>query len=120
MALGTWGYYIVGQAGFKTGALMDSCEMESRYRDVANKIARALFGAIHEQRFVKPSFLSLMTFKIQQQYWQQVTEDSIDSAYWRNRGWTKPDQEFYVHHSAGRAKVASARLAGGILARFVT
>jgi multimeric flavodoxin WrbA len=120
MALGTWGCHIVGQAGFKTGALMDANEMESRYQHATNRIAQALFDAVHEQRFAKPSFLSLMTFKIQQQYWQRTTDDSIDSEYWRTRGWTDPDQEFYVSHRAGRAKVVSARIAGGLLARFVT
>ena len=120
MALGMWGCHIVGQAGLKTGALMDANAMESRYRPVTNRIAQDLFVAVHEKRFAKPSLLSLMTFKIQQRYWQRTTEDSIDSEYWRTRGWTEPGQEFYVHHSAGRAKVVSARIAGGILARFVT
>ena len=120
MALGMWGCCIVGQAGFKTGALMDASEMQSRYRHATKRIAQALFDAVDEQQFSKPSFLSLMTFKIQQRYWQRTTEDSIDSEYWRNRGWTEPDQEFYVCHRAGRAKVVSARIAGGLLARFVT
>ncbi len=120
MALRSWGFYIVGQAGFKAGALMHRGEVESRYLNKTARIAQELFDAVHERRFAKPSFLSLMTFSIQQRYWQRATEDSIDLEYWRTCGWTEPHQEFYVHHKSNRAKVASARLAGSLIARFVT
>jgi hypothetical protein len=110
----------VGQAGFKTGALMDRGELEVRYRSETERIAQALFLAIHERKFANPSFLSLMTFKIQQLYWQQNPGGSIDYVYWRNQGWIDPQQEFYIRHEANRVKVLSARFTGTVLARFVT
>jgi multimeric flavodoxin WrbA len=120
MALSSWGYHIVGQAGFKTGALMAQSEVEARYGAKTDKIAQALYHAIREQQYSRPSFLSLMTFRIQQRYWQRAAGGSIDYEYWRNNGWTRPDREYYIPHRAGRAKVVSARLAGSALARFVT
>lgn len=120
MALSSWGYYIVGQAGFKAGALMDRREGESLHRAKADRIAQKLFQAIYERRFTNPSFLSLMTFKIQQRYWQRAAGDLIDYEYWRDRGWTEPRQEYYISHNANPAKVAFARLTGSVLARYVT
>jgi multimeric flavodoxin WrbA len=120
MALSSWGYYIVGQAGFKTGALMDRSEAKALYQAKAGRVAQDLFHAIYERRFTNPSFLSLMTFKIQQRYWQRAAGGSIDYEYWRDRGWTEPRREYYIAHNASRAKVASARLSGSVLARFVT
>jgi multimeric flavodoxin WrbA len=120
MALSSWGYHIVGQAGFKTGALMDRSEVEGRYAAKTDKIAQLLFQAIQEQQYTRPSFLSLMTFKIQQRYWQRAAGGSIDYEHWRNQGWTQPGREYYIEHRASKAKVASARLAGSVLARFVT
>ncbi len=120
MALSCWGFHVVGQAGFKTGALMPGEEIEARYRGETDRIAESFFQAIHNRRLAKPSFLSLMTFKIQQLYWQRATDDSIDYAYWKSRGWTEPQREFYIRHEANPLKVALARFAGRIVARYVT
>jgi multimeric flavodoxin WrbA len=120
MALNLWGFYIVGQAGFKTGALMAQKEMETRYREESRKIARDLFEAIHSHRFADPSFLSLMTFRIQQRYWQNNGAMSTDYIFWRERGWTNSDVDYYIPHGANRLKVAAARLTGSVLARYVT
>jgi multimeric flavodoxin WrbA len=122
MALSQWGFYIAGQSGFKTGALMAQDELEANYQEQTSRIAGRLFRAIHEQRFRKPSFVSLMTFCIQQRYWQRNgrEEKSLDYAYWQSRGWTEPKREFYIDHEAGWFKVRLARLAGAALARAVT
>ena len=119
-ALRTWGFTIAGQAGFKAGALMKPDELEARYRGKAERIAGRLFHAVRSQGFTRPSFLSLMTFKIQQRYWQRNPQDSLDYDYWRRHGWTDPRQEFYIRHGASRVKVATARLAGAVIGRLVT
>jgi multimeric flavodoxin WrbA len=120
MALNFWGYYVVGQSGFKTGAFMDREEMVSCYEPGTKRVAEELFQAVRERRPSKPSFLSLMTFRIQQRYWQRNKEESIDSAFWEDRGWTEPRSEYYISPRASRLKVSAARLAGTILARYVT
>ena len=119
-ALLSWGFYIVGQTGFKTGALMEESEMAIRYEKKTQSIATALFWAIKRQRFKKPSFLSLMTFRIQQQYWQQNDRNSVDYRYWESCGWLEPRRAFYIRHHVNHVKVILARLSGALLARFVT
>lgn len=119
-ALQTWGFYIVGQKGFKTGALMDKAALRARYQADAAKIAKRLFDAIHRRRFTNPSFLALMTFRIQQRVWQHAGHDSFDYRYWENQGWLASDRDFYIAHHANRAKVLLARLAGTALGPLVS
>jgi hypothetical protein len=65
--------------------------------------------------------ISLMIFKIQQRAWQQAADpDSVDYAYWASNGWFDPDCTFYIEHRANPITVALARLAGPVLAPFVT
>ena len=120
LAMGTWGFYIVGQAGFRTGALMKPDEMRARYQTKTAKVAQEFFKAIHEHKYLDPSFVSLMTFKIQQRSWLLASQDTLDYQYWNHKGWIDPRREFYIPHRASRVKVALARLAGSVIARFVT
>ena len=120
MALRQWGFYIVGQTSFKTGALLAQPALEDRYRNKSVKIAEKIYTAVAEQRFLKPSFLSLMTFKIQQRYWQRNRDDSLDYAYWQSQGWTDSGRSYYSGHQANFLKVVLARLSGSLLAWFVT
>jgi multimeric flavodoxin WrbA len=118
-ALLTWGFHLVGQAGYKMGALMDQAEMEGRYQKETARVADQLFRAVSEQQALRPSFVSLVVFKIQQLAWQREPSDSYDYAYWEKQGWLAPERTFYVAHHASRIKVALARLAGAVLARFM-
>jgi multimeric flavodoxin WrbA len=120
LALGSWGYFIAGQTGFKMGALMRQPEMEAAYRKRTDKIAGRLYSAVAQKRYLKPTFLSLMTFKIQQRHWQRVAEKSLDLDYWQERGWTAPSQAYYIGQRANPLKVILARLSGSLIARFVT
>lgn len=120
MALSSWGFHVAGQSGFKTGAWMQQDELIARYQGQTEKIAHSFFHATHKQKFSRPSFVALMTFKIQQRYWQQAVEESVDYAYWKGQGWTEPQREFYIPHQANPVKVACARLTGAAIARFVT
>lgn len=118
-ALLTWGFHLVGQAGFKMGALMDQSKVASRYQQETARVADRLFRAVSQRQALRPSFVSLLAFKIQQLAWQREVQDSYDYAYWKNQGWLEPAQTFYIAHRASRAKVALARLIGAVIARFM-
>lgn len=117
-ALLTWGYHLAGQAGFKMGALATQDELK-RHEARAARSAEVLFEAIRRQCALRPSFVSLLAFKIQQLAWQREGGDSYDVAYWLARGWPDPGCTFYTSHRAGGMKVALARAAGAAIARFV-
>jgi multimeric flavodoxin WrbA len=118
-ALVVWSFHLVGQAGYKMGALMDQAELERRYQKETARVAERLFRAVTEQQALRPSFVSLMAFKIQQLAWQREASGSYDQAYWEQQGWLVPERTFYVAHRAGCIKVALARLAGAVLAQLM-
>jgi multimeric flavodoxin WrbA len=115
-ALLTWGYHLVGQAGFKMGALAAPDEMP-RYEKEAARVAEALFRAVLEQHALRPSFVSLLAFKIQQLAWQGEPAGSLDHTYWLERGWLDPACTFYLPHHSHPVKVALARSPIGFLCR---
>ncbi len=120
MGLRTWGFHLVGQAGFKTGALTRREDIQVRYQKQIKKIASALFHSIHKRQYMQPSFFSLLTFYIQQRSWRKNANDSYDYRYWKSRGWIDEGQVFYNEQNAPRIKVALARFFGALLAPFVS
>ena len=120
VALSTWGFFVAGATGLKTGGLMTADEAR-RFEGRAQRIAGQLFRAIHKRRYAQPSFRTLMTFKIQQCYWQRAPRrDTLDYTYWKGQGWLEPGRDYYAAHKAWRPKVIMARLAGAFIAPFVS
>jgi multimeric flavodoxin WrbA len=120
MALRTWGFHIVGQRGLKMGALMKLETTRVRFREQAEKIAGELFDAVQQRHALRPTFFSLMMFKIQQWSWQKAAaKDTVDYRYWKNQGWFEPECTFYIPHEASPVKVGAARLVGRLLIPFV-
>jgi multimeric flavodoxin WrbA len=113
------GYSIIGGTGFKTGALSTRDEINSRYGVKIDQIARTMFRAIHQKVAQRPSFYSLMVFKIQQMAYQMREPSSVDYRYWKGNGWLDPQQTFYTEHHSSRLKVSFARLVGAAIAPFI-
>ncbi len=82
-------------------------------------LALLVIRAVAEQQALRPSFVSLLAFKIQQLAWQREPPGSYDQAYWEQQGWLAPERMFYMAHRATRLKVTLARLAGAVLAQFM-
>lgn len=116
-ALLSWGAHLVGQSGFKTGALMKKDEMSSLYQAECHKIASRFYKAIHHQSHTKPSFFNFMVFKIQQWFHIRETEPTLDNSYWRTHGWTDPKREYFIQHQSNPLTVTLARWVGEIMAR---
>lgn len=120
-ALSYWGYHIVSQNKFRTGASMKTEEINAHYQQKIKSIAIELFDAIMNNKILEPSFYSLVAFKVQQKYWQKAIgqHDLFDFEYWKNKGWIEPQCEFYIPHKASRIKVNLARLIGNIISVFL-
>jgi hypothetical protein len=97
---------------------MPRAEIEDRYQEDLNKIARDLFDAIHKRKYAKPSFLSLMTFKIQQWSWSKADQQTVDYQYWAQQDWTNPKRQFFFQHTSHPVVVTMARFVGGMLGRL--
>lgn len=120
LALRSWGYHLVGQRGFTMGALMKKGDAEAAFRQEAARIAAQCAQAVTARHALNPDFLSLMTFRIQQLAWVREADDSLDYVYWSEQGWLDPRCTFYMPHRAGWIKTRLARLAGTLLAPFVS
>ncbi len=117
-ALLTWGFHLAGRSGLRMGAFTPSGDMAS-YRPAAAKIAGQLFRAVSRAEALRPSFVSLMAFRIQQLAFHRAAADSHDYAFWRGQGWLEAGRTFYVPHRAGWLKVALARATGAVVAKIM-
>lgn len=120
-AFTTWGINFVGSRKFRTGALMDSSEMKNIYDSQSKKAAAELFQAVKDNSKLKPSFYSLMAFKIQQLSWQKSDRphDTVDYKYWKENGWLEKDCNYYLPNHINVLKVKFARFFGRIAAMFL-
>jgi multimeric flavodoxin WrbA len=118
-AFSTWGFYVSGRANFVMGGRMAAEQVRSRFEAKAEKIAGRLFNAVQQRKFEKPTFLSLLTFKIQQSCWQRTPGDTRDYRYWQENGWIDPRCNYYFPQRAGWLKVAAAGALGALVARFL-
>ncbi|MBU0935983.1 MAG: flavodoxin family protein [Spirochaetes bacterium] len=115
----TWGFRLAGQTGLRMGALAPDTTMPD-FRPATARAARCIVAVLDRQRRRQPSFLSLMIFRIQQLAWQREPPDSYDYQWWQSRGWLGGSCSYFVPHRAGWFKVRFARLAGRLIALFVS
>jgi len=118
LAFGTWGAHVVSAAGFRGGALTPQRELASRHAARLDRAARRLFEAARGALPLRPGFRDLLTFTIQQESWRGAPKESLDFAYWSERGWLDRHCTFYVPHKAPWLKVRTARVAGRVIVRF--
>jgi multimeric flavodoxin WrbA len=119
--LWTWGYRISASAWFATGAAMSAEDIRRRHGPRIAAAACRLLRDIHERRFLKPSFVSLLVFRIQQGGWSKAAPGSIDYAYWHDNGWLDLRRSTYFFpHRAGLLKTRVARIIGAAVAAFAT
>ncbi len=120
MALRTWGIHVVGQSGYKMGALMKREETRAQFEAQAVRAAHSLFQAMYQKSYRKPAFFSLMMFKIQQMAYQaKAIPGTLDYQYWNEQGWLDSKRTFYIPHDSGWLKVALARLSGIVIGRIM-
>jgi multimeric flavodoxin WrbA len=119
-ALNSWGFYISAQCRFRMGGFMKTDEMIQKYDETTNKLADRFLRSLIKSKPLKPTFNSYLIFKMQQKYWQKNVHKSneYDYIYWENKGWLKPDCNFYTKHKSQPVKSRIARALGGVLALF--
>jgi multimeric flavodoxin WrbA len=115
--LWTWGYRIAGSQWFRTGAATSLEETRRRHADRIGRVASQLFQEILLRKYLRPSLISLMVFRIQQAGWSRAAAGSIDYAYWRDHGWLDTSKStFFFPHRAGPVTTLLARLIGAAVA----
>jgi len=121
VAMWTWGYRVAGSAVFAAGAAMPETELRRRYAEKIARIAGKLLREVTERKFLRPGFVSLMIFRIQQAGWRKASADSLDHAYWRDKGWLDTRRcTYFFPHGTNPITTTSARLIGGVVSAFMT
>jgi multimeric flavodoxin WrbA len=118
VAFWTWGFHVAGQGGFTAGALTDITELRKKYGARIAHLAKRYYRSLKTKQAFRPSFFSLMTFRIQQASWSRKPVETVDGKYWRKSGWTDPRVTFFIPHRAFFLKVLLARLVGSFIALF--
>jgi multimeric flavodoxin WrbA len=134
-ALWSWGYRIADQAWFVTGgtkeslgrtvakgtSLMPAEELCTRHSQRIQHAARKLLQDIQDHRDSRPSFFSLLAFRIGQVLVsQRAAPGSVDFSYWSDKGWLDARNcTYYVPHRSNPLKVVAARLLGSIAASIL-
>jgi multimeric flavodoxin WrbA len=118
----SWGMKIAGKSSFKTGALMDTVDMELKFRSKIKEVAQTLFSAIRNNSTAKPSLYSLIVFKVQQKYRLKVgrNHNTYDYEYWFDKGWLENKCDFYIPHQSNPIKKLIARFIAAIAAKFLS
>lgn len=119
-AVMAWGAYLGGQYKFRTGDLMKREEIHDHNYSKINEIAKKFISDIKNQKSFQPTLYSLIVFKVQQNLWQKNidSQNTIDYAYWSDKGWLDPKCMFYTAIKTGWLKIKIARLFGSIIALF--
>ncbi|TXT66991.1 MAG: hypothetical protein BAJALOKI1v1_220024 [Promethearchaeota archaeon] len=115
-ALYSWGFKTIGTQGFKTETSNDPIEeLETRYRKKLHKLSKKFYKGVKEKAYLKPSALSIATFKLQQKYRADPEyASSVDYNYWKEQGWTDSKQSYYIEHNSGPLRVFLSKLLYGI------
>jgi hypothetical protein len=121
-AVVSWGAPLIGSLGLKAGALSTREQMEEQYGRLLEKKAAKIIDYFRSGAAVKPSFISLTVFAVQQYSWRQVFEvegyDSPDAHYWSENGWLERRTTYFFPHRAFLFKTTLARMIGRAAALF--
>jgi multimeric flavodoxin WrbA len=121
VALWTWGYRVAASATFAAGASTGDAELRSRYEGQLRRIAARLVREVRLRRSLRPGFLSLMVFRIQQSGWRKAAPDSLDHAYWEGKGWLDTRRcTYFFPHKTNPLTTAGARLIGSLVGAFMS
>jgi multimeric flavodoxin WrbA len=119
VAFQTWGFQWIGDAEFRSGALLKPEETREQHLKKVEAAAQTFFQALYKRVYEVPSVRSLMTFRIQQLAWLKGDPEKYDFQYWNSKGWLEPQREFYVPHRAGKLKVAISRGLGQLFYKLM-
>lgn len=117
-ALSTWGYRVVGKRELICGARLDAAGMATRFGKLLEHDAGKLAKALRAGWENRPGFLSLLTFAIQRRGYLGQAADTVDSRYWKDRGWLEPGSRWYRPCRPNPLKLAAARMTGSLMVRL--
>jgi len=103
--IGTMGFITCAKAGLAYAPLHEKDEKKTMKQvKKLNEQVDLFYSKIINQKTVKPSFLKLITFKMQQKAFSKAPDSSADFKFWKDKGWLQKNEEYYYKVQVGNTK----------------
>ncbi len=103
-ALLSMGFHYVGSVDLKIPTVSGAPDL-TRYEAKIRHAADRFYRAIAEKKYLSPSLVSLIIFKMKRNTWGTEKElGSLDHRYWLEHGFLDPRRDYYLDTRVSRVK----------------
>ena len=115
--IGAMGFITCAKAGLTCAPLHEMDEKRTIKETLKlNKQVDLFYSKIIDKKPVKPSFVKLLTFKMQQNAFSKAPQRSADFKFWKGKGWLEKKEYYYYKVHVGKIKKLIASLVCKIMA----
>ncbi len=105
-ALLSWGFNLIGTAGFIIKHHNSGLEIEEKYSKNLDRLAKKIYVSVFDELYLKPSILALAMFRLQQKERADPKKaHPLDYKYWKEKGWKKQEANYYIEHQSSKIKI---------------
>jgi len=103
--IGTMGFITCAKVGLTYAPLHERDDIKSlKEMRKFNKQVDLFYSKIINTGVIKPSFIKLLTFKMQQRAFSKALQNSADYKFWSNKGWLDSKENYYYKMHVGKIK----------------
>lgn len=114
--IGTMGFITCAKVGLTYAPLHERDNVKSmKEMDKVNKNVDLFYSKIIDTDVIKPSFIKLLTFKMQQKAFSKAPQSSADFKFWSSKGWLDSEENYYYKVHVGKIKKSIVSLISRIL-----
>lgn len=114
--IGTMGFITCAKVGVTYAPLHERDNIKSmKEMKKLNKQVDLFYNKITNTEAIKPSFIKLLTFKMQQKAFLKAPQNSPDFEFWNDKGWLEKTESYYYKVRIGIIKKLAASLISKII-----
>lgn len=114
--IGTMGFITCAKVGLTYAPLHERDNIKSmKEMKKLNKQVDLFYSKIINTEVIKPSFIKLLTFKMQQRAFSKAPQNSADFKFWSGKGWLNMKENYYYKVRIGKIKNSIVSLISRIL-----
>lgn len=101
--LGTMGFIICAKVGVTFSPPHE--KNEKKLKKEMNKLIRqtdVFYKKLIDTKPVKPSFIKLLSFKMQQKAFSKAPQNLADYKFWKDKGWLEKTEDYYYKVHVGK------------------
>jgi multimeric flavodoxin WrbA len=103
--IGAMGFITCAKAGLTYAPLHERNEERTK-KEIRklNKQVDLFYSKIIEIEPIKPSFIKILTFKMQQKAFSKAPQRAADFKFWQSKGWLEKNEDYYYNVRVGNVK----------------